>query len=108
MQVEEFVRAAKAERDAIALTYTAANGGTSVGVLLQEANLTDTQRSAVHAAIDQTLTDAFYTLLMALGGAASLGGTQQSYRLCAEDGSVISNGDGRLEAAAFAVFQDVR
>lgn len=90
----------------MALAYAAANGGTTVGALLQEADLTDTQRATVHAAVSQALTDAFYTLLMALDGAASLGGTQQAYHLYTEDGSIVSSGDGSLEMAAFAAFQE--
>lgn len=54
--------------------------------------------------IDTALTDAFYTFLMALDGAASLAGTQQQYLLTDEDGHVVSEGDGRLEAAAYSAF----
>lgn len=105
MQAMDFVTAAKAERDALALTYGAANTGSSVGELLAEAQLTEGQRQKVVAALGQAVTDAFYTMLLALDGAASLGGTQQSYRLIDENGSPVSEGDGSLEAAAFEVFQ---
>jgi hypothetical protein len=105
MQAMDFVRAAKAERDALALTYRAANAGSAVGGLLAEAQLTEAQRQKVVIALEQALTDAFYTMLLALDGATSLGGVQQSYRLIGEDGSPVSDGDGSLEAAAFEVFQ---
>jgi hypothetical protein len=105
MQPMDFAKAAKAERDALALSYGGTSAGSAVGALLADAQLTETQRQKVVAALDQAMTDAFYTMLLALDGAASLGGTQQSYRLIGENGSPISNGDGRLEAAAFAVFQ---
>lgn len=105
MQVMDFVRAAKAERDALALSYRAANAGSAVGELLAEAQLSEAQRPKVVAALEQAVTDAFYTVLLALDGAASLGGVQQSYRLLGEDGSVVSDGEGSLEAAAFEVFQ---
>lgn len=105
MQAMDFVTAAKAERDALVLTYGAANAGSSVGELLAEAQLTEAQSQKVVAALGQALTDAFYTMLLALDGAASLGGTQQIYRLIGEDGSPVSEGDGSLEAAAFEVFQ---
>jgi hypothetical protein len=55
--------------------------------------------------IDQVLTDAFYTLLLALDGSASLGGVQQEYRLQDGDGRVLCNGDGTLEALAYDCFQ---
>ncbi len=105
MKLLDFVRAAKAERDAMALTYSAANAGSAVGGHLAKAKLTDAQRKEVTAAIDQVLTDAFYTMMLALDGAASLGTIQQSYRILMEDGSEISAGDGSLESAAFQVFQ---
>lgn len=50
------------------------------------------------------LTDAFYTLLMALDVAASLAGTQQHYHLTDGDGQVVSGGDGKLEIAAYSAF----
>ncbi len=105
MHLMDFVRAAKAERDALALTYRAANGASVVGELLAEAQLTEVQRHKVILALEQATTDAFYTMLLALDGTASLGGTQHSYRLIGEDGAAISEGDGSLEAAAFKVFQ---
>ena len=55
--------------------------------------------------VDGVLTDAWYTLLLALDGAASLGGVQQEYDLRDETGAKIS-GDGELEAAAYDHFQE--
>ena len=57
------------------------------------------------AAIDQALTDAFYTLLLGLDGSASLGGVQQGYRVQDETGCTISCGNGELEEHAFEAFQ---
>ncbi len=105
MQVVDFVNGTKTERDALALSYAAANSSSAVGDLLAEANLSDAQREKVVSALEQALTDAFYTMLLALDGAASLGTTQQSYRLIGEDGMPVSEGDGSLEAAAFNAFQ---
>ncbi|MGE4304802.1 MAG: hypothetical protein AB7E24_12320 [Novosphingobium sp.] len=53
------------------------------------------------------LTDTIYTLLLALDGAASLDGDQRSFTITDESGTVISNGDGRLEAAAWDAFHSV-
>lgn len=105
MLTMDFVTGAKAERDALALTYAAADASSTVGTLLAEADLSEAQREKVVSALDQALTDAFYTMLLALDGAASLGAKQQSYRLIAEDGTLVSEGNGSLEAAAFDVFQ---
>ncbi|MFK4058782.1 hypothetical protein [Brevundimonas sp. NPDC046655] len=105
MQVVDFVNGAKATRDALALSYATANSGSAVGYLLAEAALSEAQREKVVSALEQALTDAFYTMLLALDGAASLGATQQSYRLIGEDGKTVSEGDGSLEAAAFDAFE---
>ena len=87
-------------------SYAAWEPTTQVGTLLQQADLTDAQRQIVIAALDAALTDAFYTILLGLDGAASLGGTQRSYRLQDEDGSIISDGSGKLEAVAYEILQD--
>jgi hypothetical protein len=106
MQVRDFVLALREERDAMLASYIAPEPSTEVGTLLQQAGLTDAQRESVIAALDAALTDAFYTILLGLDGAASLGGTQQCYRLQDEAGAVISDGNGELEAAAFELLQE--
>jgi hypothetical protein len=76
--------------------------GSAVSTHLSAAELTAQQRNRVLAAPDVTLTDTFYTLLMGLAGAGSLGGSQQMYRLYDEHSRPISpSGAGVLEALAF-------
>ena len=107
MATGAFVRACKAERDALLASYADPDGGTAVGQHLRAAGLSDEQRREVFAALDLALTDAFYALLMGLAGAGSLGDTQQHYRLADERGRPIApNGDADLEATAFELFQD--
>ena len=74
----EFVPLCKEERDALFATYSSPGANSTVSRQLELAALEPEQRRAVLAAIDLALTDAFYTLLMGLSGAASLGGV---YRL---------------------------
>lgn len=54
-------------------------------------------------AMDIALTDVFYTLLLGLDGAASIGGEQHDYQLREEGGTLIS-GAGEIEAEAFEQF----
>ncbi|GGN43348.1 hypothetical protein GCM10011349_07330 [Novosphingobium indicum] len=103
----EFVRACRNERDALLEAFTDPAGQTEVSSRLLEANLTQIQRELVVAAIGVALTDTIYTLLLALDGAASLDGDQRSFTVTDESGTVISNGDGRLEAAAWDAFHSV-
>jgi len=104
MESKEFAAAVREERDALLLTFADPAGGSAVAAHLAAANLTPVQRIETLAAIEAAVSDAFYTFLLALDGAASLGGTQQSFVLSDEGGDVIANGDGRLEAAAWEAF----
>jgi hypothetical protein len=106
MTLREFVTALRQERDALLAGYAAREPTSHVGALLAQANLTGTQRESALAALHSALTDAFYTILLGLDGAAPLGGTQRSYRLVDENGVVISAGDGALEELAYELFQD--
>ena len=104
--IREFVLRFKDERDSMLASYLAPEPTTFVGKLLREADLDGGKRESVAAALDQALTDAFYTILPGLDGSASIGGVQQSYRIHNDAGAVISHGNGDFEAVAFEVFQD--
>ncbi len=106
MQLREFVLALRDERDAMLASYSASEPATQVGTLLQQASLSNAQRESVMAALDAALTDAFYTILLGLDGAASLGGTQLAYRLQDEMGTIISAGNGELEEVAYELLQE--
>ena len=102
----EFVQACKEERDALMALYADQSSTTAVRAHLDAAQLTPSQRIEVLAALNIALTDAFYTLLLGLAGAASLGSSQQMYRLADENACPISPaGDADLEASAYEIFQ---
>ena len=105
MDAQAFARACREERDAMLASYSDPDGNTEVSALIVRASLTAEQRSQVLAALDTALTDAFYTLLLALDGAASLGGEQQLYTLLDQSGNVVTAGSGSLEAAAWEAMQ---
>lgn len=104
MSAEAFAGACKQKRDEIFAAYVDPNGQSYVSIKLKAAQLTDAQRVDITAALNAALTDVFYTMLMALDGAATLGGRQRHYRLVDDEGRTISNGDGDLEAAAYEAF----
>ena len=104
MGPKEFAQAIREERDALLSLFADPAGTTLVASHLTAASLSPSQRKEVLAAIDAALTDAFYTLLLGLDDCASLGDVQQAFLLSDESGLVISNGDGRLEAAAWEAF----
>ncbi len=105
MSATSFADLCRRERDAMLVEVTKLNGQSDVARQLGAAGLSCAQREHVGKALETALTDAFYTMLLALDGAASLGGEQQVYRVVDEGGHTISSGDGTLEAAAFAALQ---
>jgi hypothetical protein len=84
MATREFVKACKEERDALLALYVGRSSASAVSAHLDAAGLSPAQRAEVVAALDTALTDAFYTMLMGIAGAGSLGGSQQEYRLADE------------------------
>jgi hypothetical protein len=108
MGPEDFAKACRAERDTLLKLYRDKSGETEVASQLSAANLTSDQQNRVIAVIDTVLTDAYYGLLLALDGSASLGGIQERFVLTDGHGNTIANGDGRLEAAAWDALQSNR
>lgn len=102
VELHEFVAAFKDERDNMLDSYVGPDPQTLVGRLLVEAELNDEQKRKVFAALDTALTDAFYSILLFLDGAAGFGFLmQQSYVISDGDGHIVSEGRGELEALAY-------
>jgi hypothetical protein len=87
MSAQTFVKACKNERDAMLALYADGCPQTAVSKHLEAANLTQNQRTEVIAALDLALTDAFYTVLMGLAGAGSLGGGATDISTCRPTGT---------------------
>jgi hypothetical protein len=75
---------------------------TAVGAQIKAMDLSAKELKALRAVLDGVLTDAFYTVLLALDGAASLGGKQVTYSLRDEDGNELTGGE--IEASAWERF----
>jgi hypothetical protein len=60
--------------------------------------------SSCRAMLTEVLNDAFYSLLLGLDGAASIGESQIRYEIRDESGNLVSDGSGLLEAAAWRAF----
>ena len=75
---------------------------TSVGSQIEAMGLSAKQQKALQAVLDTVLTDAFYTVLLALDGAASLGGKQVAYSLRDDHGKELAG--GKIEACAWERF----
>jgi hypothetical protein len=101
MTPAQFVRLfAKEKRDMLG-SYLS-DPDTAVGGQIKAMDLSARELKALRAVLDGVLTDAFYTVLLALDGAASLGGKQITYSLRDEEGRELTGGE--IEAAAWEQF----
>lgn len=66
-------------------------------------NLNEVQVEQLKNIISNLLTDTFYTILLGLDGSASIGGSQQSFKIYDEEEQLISE-SGDLESYAYEYF----
>jgi hypothetical protein len=101
MTPREFVECFVREKRALVDAYR--NGtGTAVAGKIGELQLGPEKRELLSQILDGVLTDAFYTILLGLEGEASIGGRQETYRLCDAQGTVLTG--GAIEAEAWKAF----
>jgi hypothetical protein len=62
--------------------------------------------SSCRAMLTEVLNDTFYSLLLGLDGAVSIGESQIRYEIRDESGNLVSDGNGLLEAAAWKAFHE--
>ena len=105
MTGEEFVRLCFEEKEAMLKLYLSPESGSEVARRVRELVSGGADREKLRNLLDLALTESWYTMLLALDGSASLGGTQMTYALHDEDGNVL-NECGELEAAAWDQFME--
>lgn len=105
MTPDDFIKCCVAEKGALLDLFTAPGSGSHVSAQIEKLNLNLEQRQSVRAVLDAALTDTFYTILLALDGAASLGGVQERYSLRDERGTELT---GNLEGKAWHAFHGGR
>ncbi|GHG66672.1 hypothetical protein GCM10010919_14580 [Alishewanella longhuensis] len=103
MTSDEFAELWKMEKDSFLKCCVEADDESELASYVRAMNLSPDQKERFDKAIDQLLTDVFYTLLLGLDGSASIGGVQQPYKILDENDSLISE-CGDLEAAAYEKF----
>ncbi len=84
------------------LTSYLSDADTAVGAQIRAMDLSPKELKALRRVLDGVLRDAFYTVLLALDGAASLGGKQVTYSLRDEQGKELTGGE--IEACAWERF----
>lgn len=103
---DEFVKRWKAEKDNLLKIYFETDSRTAVTAYFKAMHLSKDQEELLRKAVDQLLTDTFYNLLLGLDGSASIGGSQETYKIYDESNHLISD-CGELESAAYEHFQEV-
>lgn len=101
MTSAKFVACVAKEKEALLASYLNSDSGAAVAKDIEGLRLTPAQKKEMKKILDGALTDAFYTMLLALDGATSLGGKQRNFELRDEDGTVLS---GDLEGPAWEQF----
>ena len=101
MTPREFVQSFVREKQALLRAYRTGTG-TAVAGKIGELGLAPEKRELLSQILDGVLTDAFYTILLGLEGAASIGGRQEAYRLSDAHGTVLTG--GAIEAEALRAF----
>jgi hypothetical protein len=104
MTPAEFVTHWRIEKDELLALFMGIKSKTLVSQKISSMDLTEQQTKAMRDVLNLALTDTFYTLLLGLDGASSIGGVQHGYRVLDEDGDLIC-GDGCVIAQAYAQLQ---
>ena len=102
MTAEDFAKLFYSEKQDLLRSYTTGSE-TLVFSLVKEMKLTHDQQALMKKAIDAVLTDTFYTVLLGLDGAASIGGVEEDYVIRDESGTILTGG-GDIEAHAYDLF----
>lgn len=105
MTAEEFVKVVKEDKDNTLASYFSDSEETMVGKLIKDIIKCGASKENVYELISQVMNESCYRLLLAIDGEASLGNTQNAYRLFDEYDNELT-GSGEIESAAFELFME--
>lgn len=101
MTPDDFVQQVYNQKRALAKLAFDPERRTLVTHRIAALNLSAVQTEKLRSVVSGLLTDAFYTMLLGLDGAACIGNTQNSYTVLNESGETLT---GDLEELAYALF----
>ncbi|MFT4639204.1 MAG: hypothetical protein ACI8T1_002528 [Verrucomicrobiales bacterium] len=102
MTPAEFVACVAKEKEDMLTMCTDPESESAGAAEIRALGLTPEQTDGFKKALNGILTDAYYSFLLGLDGAGSIGGRQRDYELRDEDGSVLTHGE--LEGPAWERF----
>lgn len=105
MTGEQFVKLCFDEKESILKEYFDENTSTEVGVRIRLLLSEGASRDALYEMVSLVLNETYYSLLLALDGEASLGGTQMCYKIYDAEENLL-NECGEIESAAFEYFME--
>lgn len=105
MTGEQFVKLCFDEKESILKEYFAENTCTEVGERLRLLIADGASKDDLYEVVSLILNETYYSLLLALDGEASLGGTQMNYKIFDEEQNLL-NRCGEIEEAAFKYFME--
>ena len=105
MNGEEFVKLCYKEKETILNEYFSESSSTAVAKKVKNLMRAGVGKDDLYKLIDSVMTDTYYTLLLGLDGAASLGGKQISYKIYDEKENLL-NKCGEIEEHAFTYFME--
>ncbi|QBA22574.1 hypothetical protein EU348_15845 [Chryseobacterium indologenes] len=105
MSSEEFVKNFYLEKQNILHSSfdNQAEHRSATSIKIKELKLNEIQTEKLKKIVSDLLTDTFYTILLGLDGSASIGTTQESFKIYDEGHNLISEG-GDLEGYAYDYF----
>ena len=105
MTTEEFVKNFYLEKQNILNSSfdTQSEYRSLVSTKSEELNLTEIETEKLKKIFSYLLDDTFYTILLGLDGSASIGNSQEAFKIYDEDDNLISEG-GDLEGFAYEYF----
>ena len=104
MTPKEFVEGFYKEKQGLLDIYFKNYENSEVGNLIKSLDLKDDKEKTLKKILDFALTDTFYTVLLGLDGAASIGDKQEIYKLFDESGNELTG--GKIEGYAWEYFQE--
>jgi hypothetical protein len=102
MTPAEFVACVAREKENLLAMCIDPNSGAAAATQISALGLTIQQQQGLERALDSLLTDAYYSFILALDGAGSIGGQQHDFELRDEGGNILSGGE--LEGPAWDYF----
>lgn len=107
MTTEEFVKNFYQEKQNILSSSfdTQSESRTLVSTKIEELKLNDIENEKLKMIISYLLDDTFYTILLGLDGSASIGASQETFKIYDEEDKLISE-SGDLEGYAYEYFHE--